>query len=566
MNSSGAHITNLILHVIESLLIWIILRKLSIPGAFLAALIFALHPVNVESVAWIAQRKNLMAMLFFLLSILWYLKADMPTTSAGMAPAYLATVPTNSCRRQVLRETASGSPVVNSGSAWYWLSFSAFVLAMLSKGSVVVLPVLLLAIIWWLRPLTKRDLIKIAPFFLVAAALTGVNVWFQTHGSGEVIRNAGFMERLLGAGGVAWFYLYKALVPLNLAFIYPQWRIEAGDPLWWLSLSAAVLVTAVLWRFEKTWSRPFFIAWVSFCVALVPVMGLTDVFFMRYSLVADHYQHVALVPVIALLSAGFSLWRRRARNGAYRAATILAVAAVGIIALMTWRQSELYRDEITLLNATLEKNPNSWMAHNNLGIALSQQGFPQKALEHFQLSLQLNPDYPQVHNNLGAALIHTDRRQEAIGHFHQALRLNPHDPEAHYHLGNVSLEDGRLQEAIDYFRQALSVKSDYLEARNNLGVALARAGRPGEAIEQYEAALALAPDFLDAQFNLGKAFKEIGQSTQAIEHFEKALELARSQGQTALAGQIEDWLNSYRSSLSDGPGEQPPSKSLPPSP
>jgi tetratricopeptide (TPR) repeat protein len=563
MNSSGAHVTNLILHVIESLLIWIILRRLSIPGAFLAAVIFALHPVNVESVAWIAQRKNLMAMLFFLLSILWYLKDLHSSRHTPCAVPAHGVCGLLTCR-------------------WYWLSFSAFVLAMLSKGSVVVLPVLLLGIVWFLRPMGtvpiflptkmglsasfRRDLLRTAPFFAIAVVLTAVNVWFQRHGSGEVIRNAGFMERLLGAGGVVWFYLYKAIVPLNLAFIYPQWRIEAGNPLWWLPLAATLAFTAVLWRYRKTWSRPILFAWAFFCAALVPVMGLTDVFFMRYSLVADHYQHVALIPVIALLSAGYSLWHRRARSRTYRAATVLAVAAVGILAFLTWRQSELYRDEITLLKATLEKNPNSWMAHNNLGIALSQQGLLTEALDHFQQSLKLNPDYPQVHNNLGAALLHTDRRQEAIEHFHQALRLNPHDHEAQYHLGNVSLEEGRLQEAIDYFRQALSFKPDYLEARNNLGVALARAGRPGEAIEQYEAALALAPDFLDAQFNLGKAFKAMGQPRQAIEHFKKALELARSQGQTALAGQIEDWLNSYRSGLSDGPGTQPPSKSLPPSP
>jgi tetratricopeptide (TPR) repeat protein len=443
---------------------------------------------------------------------------------------------------------------------WYWLSFLAFVLAMLSKGSATVLPVLLLGIVWWLRPLTRQDLPRIVPFFAVAVALTEVNVWFQTHGSGEIIRTADFYQRILGAGGVVWFYLYKAILPLNLLFIYPQWNIEAGNPLWWLPLSAALILTVILWRYRKTWSRPFLIAWGFFCVALAPVMGLTDVYFMRYSLVADHYQHVALIPIIVLLSAGFGSWHHRLHGAAYWTATALAAAAVGNLAFLTCLQSGLYSDEITLYKATLDKNPNSWMAHNNLGIALSQQGLLPEAIDHFQQSLKLNPDYPQVHNNLGAALIHTDRRQEAVEHFHQALRLNSHDPEAHYHLGNVSLEDGRLKEAIDFFQRALSVKPDYLEARNNLGVALARAGRPGEAIEQYEAALALAPDFLDAQFNLGKAFKAMGQPQQAIEHFEKALELARSQGQMALAGQIEDWLNSYRSGLSDGPGTPPPSK------
>ena len=221
MNSTGYHVTNLILHIVEALLIWIILRKLSIPGAFLAALIFAVHPVNVESVAWIAQRKNMMAMLFFLLSILWYLKdTTVPTASVGMAPT---------CPRRIHCPLASlhPSPSILHSSLWYWLSLAAFVLAMLSKGSVVVLPVLLLGIIWWLRPLTRLDLMRTAPFFLVAAVLAGVNVWFQTHGHGEVIRIASFSERLLGAGGVVWFYLYKALLPLDLDFVYPQWHIQS---------------------------------------------------------------------------------------------------------------------------------------------------------------------------------------------------------------------------------------------------------------------------------------------------------------------------------------------------
>ncbi len=194
MNATGYHVTNLFLHVIEVLLVWVILRKLSFPGAFLAAIIFAVHPVNVESVAWIAQRKNMTAMLFFLLSILWYLKADMP--AAGGSPP----------QKRLYRSGAG---------LWYWLSLLAFVLAMLSKGSVAILPVLLLGIVWWRRTgtvpifasakmglspsVSRWDLVRTAPFFLIAVILAGVNVWFQTHGTGKVIRTATFIERLLGA-------------------------------------------------------------------------------------------------------------------------------------------------------------------------------------------------------------------------------------------------------------------------------------------------------------------------------------------------------------------------------
>jgi protein O-mannosyl-transferase len=549
MTSIGYHVTNLILHIAEAILIWIILRKLSIPGGFLAGIIFALHPVNVESVAWISQRKDMLAVLFFLLSILWYLKFD------GLARLRLAA-----------KQSTAHCPLSTANCFfWYWLSILAFVFAMLSKGSVAILPVLLLGIVWWLRPLTRHDLLRIVPFFAVAAALTVVNVWFQRHGSEVIIRNVDFVQRLLGAGGVVWFYFYKAILPLNLLFVYPQWHIESGNPLWWLPLSAVLIVTAILWLYRKTWSRPILIAWVFFCAALAPAMGFTDVFFMRYSLVADHYQHIALIPVIALLAAGFSLWRRKAQGAAYRTANTLAAAAVAILASLTCLQSAQYSDEITLYTATLEKNPNSWMVHNNLGIALSQLGQEEKALAEFEESLKLNPDFPQVHVNLGAALIHTDRRQEALEHFRQALKLKPDDPEAHYHLGNVALEEGRLQEAIDYFRQALSAKHDHIEALNNLGIALVRSGRPQEAIESYQAALAINPDFLGTEANLGNVYKKLGQSRLAIEHFEKALKLARAQGQADLADKIEKSLNSYRTDLLSAPNSPPPEKT-PPSP
>ncbi|MGD0384345.1 MAG: hypothetical protein ABSA77_12550, partial [Thermoguttaceae bacterium] len=376
MNSTGYRVTNLILHIAEVLLIWLILRKLSIPGAFLAAMIFAVHPVNVESVAWIASRKNMMAMLFFLLSILWYLKADMPTVNVGMAPARSHGGPWERGNMEIPSPLATVHCPLSTVHCplFYWLSLAAFVLAMLSKGSVAMLPLLLLEIVWWQRPMgtvrfcwSRRDLLRIAPFFAVAAALAGVNVWFQTHGTEVIIRSAGFTERLLGAGGTVWFYLYKAVVPLDLAFVYRQWRIEIGNPLWWLPLLAALAVTAALWRYRTSWSRGILFAWGFFCMSLVPVMGFTDVGFMKHSLVADHYQHIAIIGVVALVAAGFGLWRGRVQGGLRSALTVVAIAAAGACAFLTWRQSGLYRDAETLYRFALEKNPDCWMIQNNMG-------------------------------------------------------------------------------------------------------------------------------------------------------------------------------------------------------
>ncbi|MGA2061579.1 MAG: tetratricopeptide repeat protein [Thermoguttaceae bacterium] len=600
MNSTGCHVTNLILHIVEALLIWVILRKMSIAGAFLAAMIFALHPVNVESVAWIAQRKNMMSMLFFLLSILWYLKIEILSPLASRSSPFC-----------------------------YWLSLAAFMSAMLSKGSATVLPVLLLGIIWWLRALTRRDLLRMAPFFLLAVVLTGVNIWFQTHGKDIEIRNAGFAERLLDAGCVPWFYLYKALLPIDLAFIYSQLHIAAGNPQWWLPLLAALAFTAVLWWFRKRWSRPFLFAWGFFCVSLVPVMGFTDVGFMKYSLVADHFQHIAVIGVIALAAAGWSIWHQRARNTAHRVTTAVVIVAIGTLAFLTWQQSGIYHNAIGLYQATLQKNPSCWVAYNNLGLALNnsgrmqeaieyyeqalrlnpeyieahfnmgnayaQTGGFQEAIEYYQHALRLNPNYARAHNNLGNAFVKIGRLQEAIKHYQQAIRLKPDYAEAHFNMGRTLVDAGRQQEAIEHYEQALRLKPDYADAHFNLGIALVDAGRLQEAIEHYQQAIRLKPDDADAHINLGIALAKTGRLQDAIEHYHQALrinpnftdayinlaltyagtnqsseaiaaarkgiELARSHGQGAQAKQIEDWLNSYRVNMSNSPNESPSSES-----
>jgi tetratricopeptide (TPR) repeat protein len=591
-------------------------------------------------------------MLFFLLSILWYLK-HLSLSGCGV----------NGSRREPVAETARGACGLHTGAdhahgacglhfeRWYWMSLAAFVLAMLGKGSVAILPVLLLGISWWLRPLTRGDLVRIAPFFIIGVILAEANVWFQRHGVETAIRTAGFAERLVGAGGVVWFYLYKAFLPIDLSFVYPRWSIQAGNPLWWTPFLAALAVTAVLWVYRRTWSRPLLFAWGFFCVSLLPVTGLMDVGFMKYTLVADRYQHIAIIGVIALASAGLGMWQKGARGGSRRAAGVVAVVTLCALAFLTLRQSRLYHDTKTLYEATLVKNPDCWVvrsllgcilteekrlpeameqferairlnpdyadahcnlalaldqsnrsleavshceealrlkpvypeAHQNLGIALAhlgrlgeaieqykkaleekpfyhaaenslgsalvQTGRPGEALEHFKKALILKPDFADAHFNLGYILASWGRYQEAVEHFRQAMALNPSDPDCYYLLGNALIETGRPGEAIGYFQQALRLKPDYAEVYNDLGVALIRMGRAEEGIAQYQQALRLRPDYADVYYNLALAYAGLHQSSQAISAAQKALEIARSKGQTALAKQTEDWLNSYRAGL-----------------
>ncbi len=486
---------------------------------------------------------------------------------------------------------------------------------MLSKGSVAVLPVLLLLIVWWQRRrIDIWDLVRTAPFFVVAIVLTGVNVWFQKHGLDVMIRNVNFSQRLAGAGAVVWFYLAKALAPIHLVFVYPNWQIKASTPLWWLPLAAVLIVTILLARSilsqRATWRHALLFAWLFFCVALVPVLGFTDVGFMQYALVADHYQHIAIIAVVALAAAGFSAWHKRMQG----AAIVTAVALVGMLAFLTWQQNKMYSTPLALYQATLDQNPDSWPIHNDAGAALRKIGRIQEAIDHYKHALRLNPNYSDAHynygnvlmqlgqttsaideyerslrlqpkraaahDNLGSALAQVGRSTEAIDHFEQSLRINPNSPIAHNNLGNVLGALGHSQDALAQYQEALRLKPDYAEAHNNLGFELLETDLP-EAIKQFRLALQLNPSYADAHNNLAGALANSGQTPEAIEHYrealrlksgytetylnlaktyaqvdrraeaietaEKGLDLARSQGKAQQAKEIEDWLTEYRS-------------------
>jgi tetratricopeptide (TPR) repeat protein len=490
MNATGYHVTNVLLHVAECCLLWRILVRLEIPGAFFAALLFAVHPVNVESVAWIAQRKNLVAMLFYLVSIDCFIK----------------------------------------GGRWHGLSLAAFVLGMLSKGSVAMLPLILLGLVAWKRRPTAGDVARLAPFFAVAVIFTAIDIWFQRHGSGEVIRNAGISERILGAGAVIWFYLYKALWPLTLIFVYPQWHVTASDWLWWLPLLFALLTTGILLRAAilAGWGKPeasfgglraLAAAWFYFCVMLVPVMGLTDVYFMKYSLVADHYQHLALIGVVAFAAA----------MGSHLGGRLWAPLAIGcsvFLASLTYRQCLNYRDSETLFRATIAQNPDCWMAHGNLGMSLAASGFEDAGVVEYQTALKINPDYPEAHNNLGIAFQHKGLIDQAIEEYGTAIRGNPSRAEFHSDLSFALNTKGRAKEAIAEAQEALRINKDYPDAENNLGNALSADGRFQEAIASYDQALRLRPGFAQAENGRGVALARMNRLPEATACFEKAISMS----------------------------------------
>jgi tetratricopeptide (TPR) repeat protein len=389
-----------------------------------------------------------------------------------------------------------------------------------------VLPLVLLLMIAWRRRRVRRDdWLRLIPFFAVAIALAWVNVWFQTHGSGEVFRSASVAQRLAGAGAAICFYLGKALLPIKLAFIYPLWQIDTSNFRWWIPLAAVVAITVVLWSARsREWARATLVAWVFFCIALLPVLGFTDVGYMQYSLVADRYQHLALIGVASLLAAGGA--RLYAKQGIpIWGTTVVVVGVVVALTVLTWRQARLYRDPVALYRQTLQVNPASWLAHNSLGNLLAAREQTQDALHHFEQAVQFKPDYAPAHYNLANALAKTQRPEEAIAHYEKALAIKPRYAEAHANLGNVLVSVGRFQRAVDHYASAVEINPNLLGVHSNLGNLLLEDGQVPQAIACFEHALRCDPDFAEARFGMGNALARAGDVRQSIEQFQLAIKL-----------------------------------------
>jgi len=316
-DATGYHVVNVLLHAASCVLLWRVLRAMAVPGAFLGGLLFAVHPVNVESVAWITERKNTLPVALFLGSVLMYLRSE-PGEGSGA-------------------DEEAGASGAGRGRAdragrrrgLYAGSLALHALALLAKTSVVIQPLALLLGAWWMRRRIRlSDLKRTAPFFVLSLAFGLVTIWYQTHSAiGEtVVRDDGFASRLAIAGWAVWFYLYKAVLPIDLAFVYPRWEADVGWWPTWIPLALLVVGVGALVRHRRTrWGAPLFVATAFYLMALLPILGFVDIYFMLYSLVADHWQYVALIGFVALAGgamAGLGRWvGRRVGYGAAGLAT-----------------------------------------------------------------------------------------------------------------------------------------------------------------------------------------------------------------------------------------------------
>ncbi len=486
----GYHLTNVFLHSLSAWLLGLLLVRLSVPGAWLAAWLFALHPVAVESVAWITEQKNTLSTVFLLAALLLYLGFD---ERRG--------------RGDYLRATA------------------VFLCALAAKSATVVLPAAILVILWWRRGRLspKRDLIPLLPWFALAGVTAAVTVRIE----GRLIRavaedwTLGFVDRILVAGRATWFYLGKLVWPAEIVFIYPRWRIDSSAAWQYLFPLAAVGLTAALWLFRSR-SRAPLAAWLLYVGTLAPTLGFFNVYVFRYSFVADHFQYVASMSLFALAAAALAGLSSRIPP---RAALGLAALLLSALGVKSWREAFEYRGAEIHYRAILAENPTAYLASNNLGLLLLGTDRNPEAIELFENGLKQKPDSSELHHNLATALRSAGRNAEAILHSERALALRPSFAEAENNLGAALTDSGRAADAIPHLQRALELRPGYAEAENNLGVALGRLGRTAEALARYESALRTDPGYAEAESNAGSLLLSLGRTGEAILRFERALSL-----------------------------------------
>jgi tetratricopeptide (TPR) repeat protein len=538
------HTLNVLMHAGSAILLWRVLRQLGIGGAWLGSALWALHPVMVQSVAWVTELKNTQSCLFYLFSIFCFLNWEKQSRTTQMTWI--------------------------KSSLIYGLSLVSFVLATLSKPSVVMLPVVLALCIWWRqRRIRWHDVVPLGPFLLISALASAWTIWEQKFHASAVGPEWAqtWPERLIIAGRAIWFYMAKLFWPHPLIFIYPRWEIHSSQWMAYLPLVAASVGLILLWLLPGKGGRAVFFAAAYYVVSLFPVLGFFSVYFFRYSFVSDHFQYLASMGPLALVGAAMTEACNRLAVSASLARSVvflrlgLCSILLLLVASLTWQQTAVYHDLGTLYTRTLAKNPGCWMAHYNLGIVLMDDGDSDQAITHYRRAIALRPGYAEAHYNLGRLLAEKGELNDAIDHYEAAIAINPTDAEAHNNLGATLFQVGRVDDAIAHYQKALAIQPDYADASCNLADALLSKGDMDGAIAHYLTCVAVLPNQADAQYNLASALLRKGQIDEAITRYEKTLELLPENadahvnlGSAFLAkGRVVDAMAQYKEALRIAP-------------
>lgn len=536
----GYRLVTLLCHAASALLLWQVLRRLQIPGAWLGAALWALHPVQVESVAWISELKNTQSAIFFLAAIWSWLRWIGP----------------------------------KSRRIDYVLALVFSVLAILSKPSTVMLPIALGLCTWWSRGCSQittpkvgnsqlrrlwAGVLPLIPFFALSAVAAGWTIWEQKYHSGA--QGAEWQqtlpERCIIAGRVLWFYAGKLAWPEPLIFIYPRWAPDAGQPLQYVPVILAAGVVFELWR-RRDWGpayRAGFLASAFFTTLLFPVLGFFSVYFFRYSFVGDHFQYLASMGPLALLGAGLAQLPHRCRWSS-------SAAILGALAILTGRHGSTFLNNEVLWRDTLAKNPAAQMARLNLGDTLGKQGRHLEAIACFLEALRFDPDAADAHNDIGAQYVLIGRAADAVPHLQRAVQLRPRHPEPYNNLGNALAQLGRGTEALAQYQRALEIDPVYAEAHGNAGAQLAELGRAADALPHLQEALRLRPGDVNFRNNLGKALRLLGRVDEAVALHREVLRDAPDSGDAnaslglalSLAGRIDEAILHLRRAVAVKPG------------
>jgi tetratricopeptide (TPR) repeat protein len=531
LNPAPYHLTNIFLHAINALLVWRLLARLRVPGCWFAAALFALHPVQVESVAWVTERKNMLVCLFSLLSAWAWLEFSGIGEGADVGSRRREEADTNS-----LEASASSRRRL----LLYLLSLFLFALALFSKTTACTLPLAFVLLEWWKRNrIPWPRFAQILPFLLMAIAMGLVTIWWEQHHQGVKgkLEGISYLDRFLIANQAIWFYLGKLVWPGNLSFNYPLWKITPANPAAWIWPVLTVVVSLVLFfpllplrKESRALNRGAITAAGFYVLTLSPLLGFFMLATFKYSYVADHYQYVAAIGPFALAAVAIN----RALESIGKENPVAKPIGLGllllVLAVLSFNQSATYASSETLWRATIQHNPDSFLAHNNIAVDLEAKRQLDEAITHYRKAFDLQPD-ALTGLNLGNALLRVQQPDDAILYYTKALELQSNAPSILFRLGDALALKGELDNAILNYRKALALQTNSAAIHTHLATALIRKGRITEAVAEYEKAIQFEPSNLVALNNLARVLSaspddSVRNGDRAVALAQKAVELS----------------------------------------